>query len=718
MLGLRRKRSAPQAAGSTITADLSGARIEGQVAVGENINQFYAERGAIVNYIAPEEQPRPRLRQLPIARLPRDFAGLLGREEQVEGVADALASGLTVEIVGEVGIGKSALLRYLSRRSGQRPSDGTVYHACAGEPLGDLLQFVFESFYECDTVFVPTPAQLTGYLQERGALLILDDLGLARDELQRLMDTAPSCLFLTASTSRQLWGEGRTIELPGLGEEAAVALLERELGRPLSEGEGEAARSVWRSVNGHPLRVLQAAALMRRASGQRVEVGARGVDAVSSSLAGSLSDTDQRVLKPLAALPAGSLHADDVAAVTGVADAAERLRSLEADAVVQSHSPRYSLAGTLGDQLIDESERVRWRERLLDYFAGRGEAGDPGAAEDAPTMLALLRWGEEAKRWRDLLRLARRLDKAFALGGRWAAWRIELEAALTAARALEDRAAEAWALHQLGSRALCLGEMASAEASLGAALELREALGDQEGAAITRHNLELISGPGPPAANGKRAPWKSWPALLVAAVLVAAGVGAAALLANNSGTSSPSGEAAPGPTTPAAGGQDGAAPPPQGALPNLRVSSIGGVKAGPPCEVVYTLSNSGAAEAGSSVTEVTVVDDERSSQRTGDEASPVPSGAAPSESVTFPSGCPLPVTVTAVADAGKRVSESNEDDNAIQQTVSPTETTTEPTTTPTTEPTTTPTSETPAPSRKAPAPTPPTESTTTPIPPG
>jgi hypothetical protein len=66
-----------------------------------------------------------------------------------------------------------------------------------------------------------------------------------------------------------------------------------------------------------------------------------------------------------------------------------------------------------------------------------------------------------------------------------------LEWQLASARAQGDRAAEAWALHQLGTRALCLNDMPTARSSLGRALEIREELGDEAGSAVTRHNLEL-----------------------------------------------------------------------------------------------------------------------------------------------------------------------------------------------------------------------------------
>src|SRR5262249_29533735 len=100
-------------------------------------------------------------------------------------------------------------------------------------------------------------------------------------------------------------------------------------------------------------------------------------------------------------------------------------------------------------------------------------------------------------------------------------WRQVLDAQLQAARALGDRDAEARALHQLGTRDLCLGQTAPARTFLTSALTMREALGDEAGAEITRHNLSLLPQPAPvdpqdPAKRGPgggRALWWTIPAV-------------------------------------------------------------------------------------------------------------------------------------------------------------------------------------------------------------
>ena len=90
-----------------------------------------------------------------------------------------------------------------------------------------------------------------------------------------------------------------------------------------------------------------------------------------------------------------------------------------------------------------------------------------------------------------MIALGRAIDGAFAWGRRWETWGAVLVTVLRAAREDADAGAEAWALHQLGTRAFCLGDVAGARAALEEALRLRERLHDPA-AAATRHNLGFI----------------------------------------------------------------------------------------------------------------------------------------------------------------------------------------------------------------------------------
>ena len=93
------------------------------------------------------------------------------------------------------------------------------------------------------------------------------------------------------------------------------------------------------------------------------------------------------------------------------------------------------------------------------------------------------------------MRLGRLLEGALVIGARWGAWKIALERCLAAAKATGDRSSEACALHEMGTRSVCLGESSTARTLLRQALTLREALNEEEAAASSRRNLGFVIAP-------------------------------------------------------------------------------------------------------------------------------------------------------------------------------------------------------------------------------
>jgi hypothetical protein len=91
--------------------------------------------------------------------------------------------------------------------------------------------------------------------------------------------------------------------------------------------------------------------------------------------------------------------------------------------------------------------------------------------------------------------LGRALDLPCAVGALWEVWAASLEQVRAAAAASGDRASEGWALHQLGTRLLCLDDPVGAKPLLTQALAIRESLGDRMGVAVTHHNLGFLNNP-------------------------------------------------------------------------------------------------------------------------------------------------------------------------------------------------------------------------------
>lgn len=495
----------------------------GQVAVGGYTVLFHAQHGAVAVIAPPESQPTPRLRSLPILQRPRTVRGFLGRQDDVAAALTSIATALPVGVHGPPGIGKSTLLRHLanSAEAAAALPDGVVHLSARQEPAEDLLQSLFEVFYDCDVPCKPTPSQVRRFLLERKALVLLDDAELERDAAENLLDSAPECVFVLATRERCLWSECRAIGLGGLPQEDARSLFERELGRSLSAEEDAAFESLYDRLEGHPLRLMQTAVQVR--DGRPLEEASPIDQSTDRRALAALPEEEKRLLSALAAVGGGPVGTSHLTTLADVADPLPVLDTLLDQKLVEANSPRYSLTGALPDLLAQSWDLSPWRQRALVHFVSWAEArrDEPAALlEEVGPLRHLLDWAATAGRHAEALRLGRALDASLAVAGRWRAWERVLQRVRAAAEALQDRATEGWALHQQGTRLLCLDEKPAARQLLGRALAIRESLHDRDGAAVTRHNLELM-GPLPRAGSRPAlSPLLAWIALAVLVLMV------------------------------------------------------------------------------------------------------------------------------------------------------------------------------------------------------
>ncbi|HEX2043354.1 MAG TPA: choice-of-anchor D domain-containing protein [Acidimicrobiales bacterium] len=477
-----------------VQADVSGP-VSGQVAVGTNIVQYMVGAGGVVNHLDPAALPKPKLR--PSVAIKGRDPDLVGRTEEVRAALAALAPAEAVELHGVAGVGKSVLLKHIGHHPPPELASAVVYQRCGVETAEDTLQFLFQAFYETSAPFKPTDGQLRHLLAEVTGLVALDDVSFERTDLEAVLDALPQATFLLASERRRVWGQGKALALRGLKDDEAVALLERRLGRSLVDDQRPAAVDACRAVEGHPLRVEQLASVVDELS-EIAHPSADGapVDALVDRLKARLGPEQLQVLAALTAVLGASLSAEHLAAVVGSDDIAAVVEPLLRSGLVQSHSPRYSLR----EARAAVGDTADWAHRVADHLADAAETDadpEPVAAESGAILTLLERFRDEGDD-RAVLRLARATERPLMLGRRWGAWRLVLEDQLSAARTLGDRRWEAWALHQLGTRALCLEDQVAARANLSQALRIREEVGDRRGAAATRHNLELLDPPPPP----------------------------------------------------------------------------------------------------------------------------------------------------------------------------------------------------------------------------
>jgi hypothetical protein len=524
--------------GSADVEPYSGGHGAGQQIAIANKLMHLTDYGGVIDTTQTGGLRSLKLRSVPAPqRYCPPFPELLGRQVEIEATIANLQAATPVEFYGEPGLGKSSLLRaiaYTPALTNTFP-DGIVYRHAYHQTVPDLLQILLTDFYEYESRLPvkATETEIRDALRDKKALILLDDVQISSEEVENLLNVSPNLTFLLTGLERLVWGEGQAIPLPGLPLDDALTLLERGLGRPIEATEHTPAAKICNVLGGHPLRILQVASLARHQAPDahpsnpldHLEVNQQPFDRqpfdrqpLDSSplvaIANQLQDSpspEVLVLKASASLPQAERQAlaalsvlggvparpENLAAVTRLHDVENTLRSLSSRGLALTDGSRYTIAPNLLAPLQRVPKRDQWISRMLNYFTTWAEQHGQVSelAQESHVLLRMMQLGVETQRWSEVLRLARAIDPALTLSGQWGAWEQALQWALQAAQAVGDRTAEAWAMHQLGTRALCLDDSFAAQSWLTQALEQRESLGDQPGTVATLHNLGLLLPP-------------------------------------------------------------------------------------------------------------------------------------------------------------------------------------------------------------------------------
>jgi len=471
--------------------------VVGHIAIGRLVLEIGEPHGAALREAMRAERAHLRPRPAPILLRPRLIRGLLDRQIELAAAFSALDAGMLLEVSGEPGIGKTALLRHLAHHPRAAAfADGIVYLSARNDSSIDLLRRIFDAFYENDTPAQPTIAEIRRGLQDKQALILLDDVRASQDELDLALDSAPRCAFVVGARERCVWGELRSLALTGLPIGDAVALLEREVERSFGAEERSTAEFVCAAIAGHPLRIQQAAALIReRALPADAWIGHITSDNLIAELMSSSDDKQRRILLALSALTGVPIEIHHVTGIAEVTDVETLLMPLVHRGLVLVSQSRYLLADGVTDRLRRTEDLKPWVNRAITYFTAWAERHRRSAGSLLDASDALVRVQEHAaemKRWGEALRLGKLVEATLVLHGRWEAWGIVIDRCLAAARAIGDRPLEAWALHEIGTRAVCLGNSTLARRVLTQAATARDQLGEPAAAAVSRQNLGFI----------------------------------------------------------------------------------------------------------------------------------------------------------------------------------------------------------------------------------
>ncbi|MGW2519747.1 ATP-binding protein [Streptomyces sp. NPDC001617] len=491
-----------------------------------------AERVEVDRAAKPPVPPGPALPSLP----------LLERQDERERLVRLLARGRSVRLTGPAGSGRTALLDLVAEDCSDLAPDGVVrlngFHRTADELLHDLFYAVFNA-----PLHRPERDELRGYVREIGAVVVLDDVEFGGAVLDDLLDATPECAFLIGATpdvpSPSADSVLEEVFLGGLERAGGVDIIERVVGRVLTEEEANWAGDLWFESEGLPLRFVQAGALLRQRDQQRVGTGvvdefgvfadALPVDAPFETpfgveegdeiplpslgeaaapaplLASKLSASARATLRFAVALGGEVPHQAHLPALVGDTHADAALGELASCGLVSPVGSRYRLAAGVLQQLEaagyndDVDARALTAAQHYAWWAGHPSVTPERVCAEADALLAALGLlvpdttapaeGEESV----TVQLARTAAPAFAAGLHWSAWERALRSGAEAARLSGEVSEQAYFHHELGILALCRGDFDQARTELETSLGLRGAIADKRGTVSARRALALVA---------------------------------------------------------------------------------------------------------------------------------------------------------------------------------------------------------------------------------
>ena len=360
----------------------------------------------------------PPLRAMPSSRsnLPRIAEPLVGQDEMIDGLVDALAQATLLTLTGTGGVGKTRLAVELARRVSEQFEDGVwlIELAAATEPAA-VMANVFSTLSIPPQPEMSLRESMLDWMRKRTMVLVVDNCEHVVEEAAELvvaiMDSCPAVRLV--ATSREPLGVSgeRVHRVASLGlEHAAELFVERMMAADqtvtIDARDRDVVLDICRRLDGIPLAIQLAAARTRSMSlvdvldrlGDRFRLlrgGARGARDRHQTLQATvtwsyllLSADEQLTFDRLSVFAGGFdlAAAEYVCAGDGIdqLDVAELLHALVDKSMVLSErtgsATRFRLLETLrqyGEDRLDQTQSLaRMRDRHLHWYVGSARKAD------------------------------------------------------------------------------------------------------------------------------------------------------------------------------------------------------------------------------------------------------------------------------------------------------------------------------------------------------
>ena len=509
--------------------------VEGSIVVGDNNFVVNTNHGTIVyKQTSPRVKLRDAVPQPP--RAPRHFVNRVSELSQIEKWIQAREA---ITIYGEDGVGKSTLIKKAAAgdAASQMPNGVLLMEGVDedGNALGfdDVVQRMFDALYESEPQLKVNATTARTYLSNTQPLVVLDNLSFSAKQLSTLPDLFSQGALIRSAKSPTSPNVGDVgFQLKELPRDESIQLFALKIDATLSEGSKALIDSICDLLGDCPLAIVTAASVMKannlaldrvRDALQDAKVESKGKMRVgierAYSLAYSLLSDNERKALAIAAV-ANGVSVDPK--MLNVSEASiEKLKAVE---LLHANSPRLRIDPAMREIVKRHADQNAIQSQIVFYLRDAVSTHPKNFElhrDELGNILGAIQWASDLKRWDDLIALGRGIDPYLTLYGLWDVWRATLASVLDAAKRGGDRAVEGWALHQLGTRDVGVGQIESARSLLNQALQIRKSLGDEVGAAFTQHNLNFL-GVLPPTPKPK--PDSGWGAGVIVAGAIVSGL--------------------------------------------------------------------------------------------------------------------------------------------------------------------------------------------------